>query len=140
MQRPAKRTYKQDEEQGKNWVELEFPGITDRAKEEGAEICFGDETDYRNAWQRLHRREEVVKSNALRCVKSAQWARKEALCAANVYAARERGGVQALCAKRQLCHQESELKHNVCSHLKPVQLLPGKIQGFFSSPTTSYTS
>ena len=70
MQRPVKRAYKQGEEKVKNWVELEFPGITDRAKEEGAEICFGDETDYRNAWQRLHRREEVVKSNALRCVKS----------------------------------------------------------------------
>ena len=24
-------------------MELEFPGITDRAKEEGAEIFFGDE-------------------------------------------------------------------------------------------------
>ena len=48
VQRPVKRAYKQDEEQRKNWVELEFPGITDRAKEEGAEIFFGDETGLQN--------------------------------------------------------------------------------------------
>ena len=29
-------------------MELEFPGITDRAKEEGAEIFFGDETGLQN--------------------------------------------------------------------------------------------
>jgi transposase len=44
VQRPAKRAYKQNEEQVTNWVESEFPGITERAKAEDAEIYFGDET------------------------------------------------------------------------------------------------
>ena len=48
VQRPVKRAYKQDEEKVKNWVELEFPGITARAKEEEAEIYFGDETGLQN--------------------------------------------------------------------------------------------
>ena len=48
VQRPTKRAYKQDEEQVKNWVESEFPGITERAKEEDAEIFFGDETGLQN--------------------------------------------------------------------------------------------
>lgn len=48
VQRPIKRAYKQDEEQVKNWVESEFPGINERAKEEGAEIFFGDETGLQN--------------------------------------------------------------------------------------------
>lgn len=48
VQRPIKRAYKQDEQQVKNWVEAEFPGISARAKEEGAEIFFGDETGLQN--------------------------------------------------------------------------------------------
>jgi transposase len=48
VQRPTKRAYKQDEEKVKNWVDIEFPGITDRAKKEGAEIFFGDETGLQN--------------------------------------------------------------------------------------------
>lgn len=48
VQRPVKRAYKQDEEKIKNWVETEFPGITARAKEENAEIYFGDETGLQN--------------------------------------------------------------------------------------------
>lgn len=48
VQRPTKRAYKQDEERVKNWVKSEFPGITARAKEEGAEIYFGDETGLQN--------------------------------------------------------------------------------------------
>ena len=47
-QRPAKRAYKQDEEQVADWVEEEFPGIKERAKEENAEIYFGDETGIQN--------------------------------------------------------------------------------------------
>lgn len=48
VQRPVKRAYKQDEEQIKDWVESEFPGISERAKEENAEIFFGDETGLQN--------------------------------------------------------------------------------------------
>jgi transposase len=48
VQRPIKLAYKQDEEQVKNWVEVEFPGITERAKEENAQIFFGDETGLQN--------------------------------------------------------------------------------------------
>jgi len=48
VQRPVKRAYKQDEAQVKNWVESEFPGITERARAEEAEIFFGDETGLQN--------------------------------------------------------------------------------------------
>ena len=48
VQRPTKRAYKQDAEKIKNWVESEFPGISERAKTENAEIFFGDETGLQN--------------------------------------------------------------------------------------------
>ena len=48
VQRPIKRAYKQDAEKVQNWVEEEFPGITERAKTENAEIFFGDETGLQN--------------------------------------------------------------------------------------------
>jgi transposase len=48
IQRPTKRAYKQDKEKVRNWVESEFPGITERAKTEDAEIFFGDETGLQN--------------------------------------------------------------------------------------------
>ncbi len=48
VQRPTKRAYKQDEEKVKSWVESEFPGISERAKTENAEIYFGDETGLQN--------------------------------------------------------------------------------------------
>lgn len=48
VQRPTKRAYKQDAEQVKDWVETEFPGISERAKAENAEIYFGDETGLQN--------------------------------------------------------------------------------------------
>jgi transposase len=48
VQRPTKRAYKQDEEKIEHWLEVEFPGITERAKEENAEIHFGDETGVQN--------------------------------------------------------------------------------------------
>lgn len=48
VQRPVKRAYKQDEGQVKSWLELEFPGISERAKAEDAEIFFGDETGLQN--------------------------------------------------------------------------------------------
>jgi transposase len=48
VQRPTKRAYKQDEEKVKNWVGSEFPSISERAKNENAEIFFGDETGLQN--------------------------------------------------------------------------------------------
>jgi len=48
VQRPTKRAYKQDEKQVKSWIESEFPGISERAKAEDAEIFFGDETGLQN--------------------------------------------------------------------------------------------
>ncbi|MDR1002313.1 MAG: IS630 family transposase, partial [Oscillospiraceae bacterium] len=48
VQRPVQRAYKQDEEQVKNRVETEFPGISERAEAENAEIFFGDETGLQN--------------------------------------------------------------------------------------------
>lgn len=48
VQRPVKRAYKQDEQQVAAWVEQEFPGISERAKQEAAEIFFGDETGLQN--------------------------------------------------------------------------------------------
>ena len=48
VQRPKKQAYKQDPEKINNWLNIEFPGITERAKIEGAEIYFGDEAGIRN--------------------------------------------------------------------------------------------
>ena len=48
VQRPAKRAYKQDQEKIDKWLNEEFPGITERAKIENAEIFFGDETNVQN--------------------------------------------------------------------------------------------
>jgi transposase len=48
VQRPVKRAYKQDEEKVKSWLESEFPAISERAKSEGGEIFFGDETGLQN--------------------------------------------------------------------------------------------
>ena len=48
MQRPKKQAYQQDEQKVKNWLNIEFPGISKRAKAEKAEIFFGDETGIQN--------------------------------------------------------------------------------------------
>ncbi len=48
VQRPIKRAYKQDQEKIDKWLNEEFPGITDRANAENAEIFFGDETNIQN--------------------------------------------------------------------------------------------
>ncbi len=48
VQKPTKRAYKQDEEEVKSWLESEYPGISERAKAENAEIYFGDETGLQN--------------------------------------------------------------------------------------------
>ncbi|WP_462282763.1 helix-turn-helix domain-containing protein [Ruminococcus champanellensis] len=38
VQRPVKRAYKQDQEKIDKWLNEEFPGITERANAENAEI------------------------------------------------------------------------------------------------------
>jgi len=43
-------------------------------------------------------------------------------------------------SKRSMPRSEKELEHNVRSHLKSVQLNPGKIQSFFQAPTTIYAA
>ena len=48
VQRPKKRAYKQDSEKVDKWLNVEFPGISKRAKEEKAEIFFGDEVGVQN--------------------------------------------------------------------------------------------
>lgn len=48
VQRPRKQAYKQDAQKVEKWLDVEFPGITQRAKAENAEIFFGDETGIQN--------------------------------------------------------------------------------------------
>lgn len=48
VQCPIKRAYRQDEKKIDAWLNSEFPGITERAEKEDAEIFFGDETNIQN--------------------------------------------------------------------------------------------
>jgi len=48
VQRPVKRANKQDEKQIDAWLNEEFPGISELAKAENAEIFFGDEVGIQN--------------------------------------------------------------------------------------------
>jgi len=48
VQRPKKQAYKQDEAKVAQWLDVEFPGISERAKNENAEIFFGDECGIQN--------------------------------------------------------------------------------------------
>lgn len=47
-QRPAKRAYERCDAQTKRWLELEYPAIAARARQEKAEIQWGDETGIRS--------------------------------------------------------------------------------------------
>lgn len=47
-QKPAKRAYEQNPKAVKRWLEKDYPEIKSRAKEENAEIYWGDETGVRN--------------------------------------------------------------------------------------------
>jgi transposase len=47
-QRPIKRAYEQNPEAVQAWLQGEYPGIEQRAKSEGAEIHWGDETALTN--------------------------------------------------------------------------------------------
>lgn len=48
VQRPRKQALKQDSKKIEAWLNEEFPGISKRAKQEDAEIFFGDETGVQN--------------------------------------------------------------------------------------------
>ncbi|MCV6587550.1 MAG: IS630 family transposase [Marinobacterium sp.] len=50
-QKPLKRAYEQSPTRVKHWLEEEYPAIKARAKTEGAEICWGDETGLRSDTQ-----------------------------------------------------------------------------------------
>jgi len=52
-QKPAKRAYEQNSEVVKKWLETDYPLIASRAKEEKAEIHWGDETGRRKKKQRF---------------------------------------------------------------------------------------
>lgn len=48
VQRPAKRAIKQDDKAVQAWLKEEFPAIKEKAKQEKAEIFWGDETAVQN--------------------------------------------------------------------------------------------
>lgn len=50
-QKPKKKAYEQNPKAVQKWLEQEYPSIKNRAKEEGAEIQWGDETGVRNSNQ-----------------------------------------------------------------------------------------
>ena len=47
-QKPKKKAYEQNDVLVQEWLEEKYPSIKQRAKEEGAEIHWGDETGVRN--------------------------------------------------------------------------------------------
>lgn len=50
-QRPARRNYEQNPEAVRRWIHEEYPALARKAKAEGAEIHWGDETGVRNDCQ-----------------------------------------------------------------------------------------
>jgi len=50
-QKPKKRAYEQSSTKVKKWLEEEYPAIQEKAKKEGAEVHWGDETGVRNDCQ-----------------------------------------------------------------------------------------
>ena len=63
VQRPSKRSYKQDEKKIDEWLNVEFPGISERARAENAEIMFGDEVGVQNTADYLKGYSEYCGSN-----------------------------------------------------------------------------
>lgn len=51
-QRPKRRAYEQQPEEVKQWLDVEYPKIEKRAKQEGAEILWSDETGFSNQGHR----------------------------------------------------------------------------------------
>jgi transposase len=53
-QKPVKRAYEQNSEAVKKWLETDYPLIASRAKEEKAEIHWGDETGIQTGAKKSH--------------------------------------------------------------------------------------
>jgi transposase len=210
VQRPTRRAYKQDGEQVKNWVESEFPGISERATAEDAEIFFGDETGLQNQATCLRGYAPIgktpvvrteakhIKINMMSAISNRGKLRfvlyKDNMNAGKLidfmrrlvrdskkkvflvldnlrvhhakkvmaWLEKHKGEIEVFylppyapeynpdellnsdlkrgISKRPSPRSEKELEHNVRSHLKSVQLRPGKIQGFFGAKTTTYAA
>jgi hypothetical protein len=50
-QKPLKRAYEQDPHAVEAWLRVEYPAIEERARQEGAEIAWGDESGLRSSSQ-----------------------------------------------------------------------------------------
>lgn len=57
-QKPIRRAYERSPEAVKAWLEKDYPAIAERAKAEGGEIHWGDETALTNAWRWTQLRSE----------------------------------------------------------------------------------
>ena len=47
-QKPLKRAYEQNPQRVKAWLDIEYPAIKEQAKQENAEIAWGDESGLRS--------------------------------------------------------------------------------------------
>lgn len=210
VQRPAKRAYKQDEQKVADWVEREFPGIKERAKQENAEIFFGDECGIQNTANYAKGYSPIgctpvvlveskkMKINMLSAVSSRgklrfvlyndnmdsdklidfmrrlvkDTTRKVFLILDNLrthhskkvteWLKKHKNEIEVFflppyapeynpdellnahlkkaLSKNPMPRSEKDLEHNVRSHLKKVQMNPGKIQSFFQAPATIYAA
>jgi transposase len=208
VQRPVKRAYKQDEARVSEWVEQEFPGIKARAKEEDAEIFFGDESGIQNTANyargyapvgktpvvrveakkmKINRLSAISHRGKLRFVlykdnmnadklidfmrrlirdsrlkvflvldnPRVRHSKKVSECLAKrldeievfflpSYAPEYNpdeflnSDLKRKIGNRSMPRTEAELETNIRSHLKTVQLRPGKVRAFFTAPATSY--
>lgn len=66
VQRPVKRAYKQDPEQIEHWLNEAYPTIKERAKQENADIYWGDETGIQNTADYLRGYAPVGKTPVVR--------------------------------------------------------------------------
>lgn len=210
VQRPIRRANKQDEKRIDAWLNVEFPGISERAKTENAEIFFGDEAGIQNTANyakgyapigktpvvtveakkmKVNMLSAISKRGKLRFVlykdnmnadklidfmrrlvkdtekkvflvldnlrvhhskKVMNWLSKHNAEIEIFYLppyAPEYNPDELLnsdlkrgVGNRRMPKNESDLEHNVRSHLKALQLKPEKIQSFFSAPFTKYAA
>ena len=210
VQRPAKRACKQDAEKVADRVEKEFPGIKERAKQENAEIFFGDECGIQNTANYakgyapigctpiVQVESKKIKLNMLSAISARgklrfllykdnlnadklidfmrrpvkDTDRKVFLILDNLrvhHSKKVRGWLEKHkeeievfylpphtpeynpdellnahlkngLSKRSMPRSEVEPESNVRSHLKKVQLNPGKIRSFFQAPKTIYAA
>ena len=210
VQRPAKRAYKQDEKQIAQWLDVEFPGISERAKNEDAEIFFGDEcgiqntANYAKGYAPIGQTPVVrveskrFKINMISAISArgklrfmlyksnmnsdklidfmrrliADTSKKVFLVLDNLkihhskkvkawllkhkdeievfylppYAPEYNpdellnSDLKRCIGNKAMPHTEMELKHNIRSHMKRLQINPKKVSSFFHSPLTKYAA